>query len=501
LADDSLNGHRLSARLELRLTQRLSLTPQMRQSLEMLQMNVLELQQRVLAELSENPLLEEVLDDEKSPDEDESPSREPGQEPHDEVMSLLLKRQADQGQEDDEFRAPVVERWRGDGDTTDPAVYERVLFKRENLADHLLDQLHLARLSADGLKIAERIIGNIDTDGFLRASLGEIARNAKTQVVNVKQILRLIQEFDPPGVGARDLKESLKIQLRQLFAEQELLTNSDPFPARLRSFAKKAVDKHFDLLVSHKHSELKKALSIGDTTLKSIIGLIERLEPRPGSGFDMERGVPIVPDVYVVKRGSRFVPILNEQKLPRVRIVRNYQDTLGVSELGPKEREFIKQRTTRANWVMKSIAQWKRTMLRVAEVIVEFEAEFFEKGALFLKPLKLTDVATQLELHETTVGRTVSNKFIDTPRGVFEMRYFFHRGLDTLGGARVSSITVKQLVKELIAKEQLDSPYNDQQISSMLAERRIKVSRRAIAKYRESLGVPSSHLRKRQNVT
>ena len=500
MADDSLNAHRLSARIELRLTQKLSLTPQMRQSLEMLQMNVLELQQRVLTELSENPLLEEVSDHEMAPDEDESPTRDPGQESLDEVMSLLLKRQDDQGPED-EFRAPVVERWRGDGDSMDPAVYERVLFRRENLADHLLDQLHLARLSADGFKIAERIIGNIDTDGFLRASLGEIARNAKTQVVNVKQILRLIQEFDPPGVGARDLKESLKIQIRALFAEQELLPNSDPFPARLRGLAKKAVDRHFDLLVSHKHSELKKALKIGDTTLKSIIALIERLEPRPGSGFDSERGVPIVPDVYVVARGSRFVPILNEQKLPRVRIVRNYQDSLGECELGPEEREFIKQRTTRANWVMKSIAQWKRTMLRVAEVIVEFEAEFFEKGALFLKPLKLTDVATLLELHETTVGRTVSNKFIDTPRGVFEMKYFFHRGLDTLGGARVSSITVKQLVKELVAKEQLNSPYNDQQISSMLAERRIKVSRRAVAKYRESLGIPPSHLRKRQNMT
>jgi len=187
--------------------------------------------------------------------------------------------------------------------------------------------------------------------------------------------------------------------------------------------------------------------------------------------------------------------------LPRLRIVRNYQNSLRVSELGPEEREFIKQRATRANWVMKSIAQWKRTMLRVAEVIVEFEAEFFEKGTLFLKPLKLTDVATRLELHETTVGRTVSNKFIDTPRGVFEMKYFFHRGLDTLGGTRVSSITVKQLVKELIAKERPDSPYNDQQISSVLAERRIKVSRRAIAKYRESLGIPPSHFRKRQNVT
>ncbi len=464
-------------------------------------MNVLELQQQILAELSENPLLEEVSDYEKGPDEDESPTRDPGQESYDEVMSLLLKRQDDDGPEEDELRAPVVERWRGDSDTVDPAVYDRVLFTREDLADHLLVQLHLARLSADDLDIAERIIGNIDTDGFLRASLGEVAGNTKTPVAKVKQLLRLIQEFDPPGVGARDLKECLKIQLRQLFAEQELLTNSDPFPARLRALTKKAVDKHFDLLVSHKYSELKKALGIGDKTLKSIIGLIETLEPRPGSGFDRESGVPVVPDVYVVKRGSRFVPILNEQKLPRLRIVRNYQNSLRVSELGPEEREFIKQRATRANWVMKSIAQWKRTMLRVAEVIVEFEAEFFEKGTLFLKPLKLTDVATRLELHETTVGRTVSNKFIDTPRGVFEMKYFFHRGLDTLGGTRVSSITVKQLVKELIAKERPDSPYNDQQISSVLAERRIKVSRRAIAKYRESLGIPPSHFRKRQNVT
>jgi len=498
LADDSLNRHGLSVRLEQRLTQRLSLTPQMRQSLEMLQMNVLELEQQILTELSENPLLEEVLDNERAPNEDESPTREPDQESLDEVMSLLM-RGANRGPEEDEFRAPVVERWGGDSDMVDPAVYEHVLFRHENLADHLMGQLHLARLSADDFRIGERIIGNIDADGFLRASLGEIARNAKAHVVNVRPVLRLIQEFSPAGVGARDLRECLKIQLQNLFSEHELLTDSDPFPARLHRLAMKAVDKHFDLLVSHKHSQLKKALKIGDATLKNIIALIEALEPRPGSGFDLERGVPIIPDVYVVRRGTGFVPILNEQKLPRLRIVKNYEDSLGVSELGPEEREFIRQRSTRANWVMKSIAQWKRTILRVAEVIVEFEVEFFEKGALFLRPLKLTDVATQLELHETTVGRTVSNKFIDTPRGMFEMKYFFHRGFDTRAGTRVSSITVKQLVKELIAKERPDAPYNDQQVSSMLAERRIKVSRRVIAKYRESLGIPSSHLRKRQN--
>ncbi len=501
MADDSLNRHRLSARLEQRLTQKLTLTPQMRQSLEMLQMNVLELQQQILAELSENPLLEEVMDFEKNPDEDETPAQDPDQNSLDEVMSLLMKRGTDLGPEEDEFRAPVIERWRGDSDVVDPTVYERVLFRRENLADHLLGQLHFARLSERDFEVAEQIIGNIDSDGFMRASLYEIAKNTKVRVEDVKQILRLVQEFDPPGVGARDLKECLKIQLRHLFAEHELLTNSDPFPARLRDLAMKAVDKHFGLLVAHKHTELKKALKIGEPTLKSIVDLIETLEPRPGSGYDLERGIPIIPDVYVVKRGSLFVPILNEHKLPRLRIVRNYEDNFGVDELGPKEREFIRQRATRANWVMKSIAQWKVTILRVAEVIVKFESEFFEKGALFLRPLKLTDVAAELELHETTIGRTVSNKFIDTPRGLFEMKYFFHRGLDTLGGTIVSSITVKQLVKELIAKERPDSPYNDQQVSNMLAERRIKISRRAVAKYRESLGIPPSHLRKRQNVT
>ncbi len=499
MAEDLSNRHRLSARLDQRLTQKLVLTPQMRQSLEMLQMNVLELQQKILAELTENPLLEEVSDLEEAPEEDTAPINDPEDEALDEVMSLLLKRKLDYGPEEDEFRAPVIEHWRADSDIVDPAVYERILFKRENLADHLMGQLHVARLSADDFKVAERITGNIDSDGFLRASLKLIAKNAEVDVEKVRQILRLIQEFDPPGVGAKDLKECLKIQLRSLFAEREVLPNTAPLPKRLWVLAQKAIDDHFDFLVAHKHAELRKALRISDSTLKSIVSLIETLEPRPGSAFDVERGIPIVPDVYVVKRDSRFVPILNEQKLPRLRIVRNYQKNFEVDQLGPKEREFIRQRSSRANWVVQNIARWKRTLLRVAEVIVDYESEFFEKGTLFLKPLKLMDVAERLDLHETTVGRTVSNKFIDTPRGVFEMKYFFHRGLDTFTGATVSSITVKHLVKELVTKEPPDSPYNDQQIVDMLAERRIKISRRAIVKYRESLGILPSHLRKRQN--
>lgn len=498
MAEDLSNRHRLSARLDQRLTQKLVLTPQMRQSLEMLQMNVLELEQKILAELTENPLLEEVSDLEKSPEEDATPTTDPEDESLDEVMSLLLKRKSDDGPDEDEFRVPVIERWRGDSDIVDPAVYERILFKRENLADHLMDQLHLDRLSADDFKIAERIIGNIDSDGFLRVPLKLIAGNAKVDVEKVRQILRLIQEFDPPGVGAKDLRECLKIQLRNLFAEHEVLSDTAPFSKRLWALVQKAIDAHFGLLVGHKYAELRKALRISDSTLKSIVSLIETLEPRPGSAFDLESGIPVVPDVYVVKHGSRFVPILNEQKLPRLRIVRNYQESLGVDHLGPKEREFIRQRASRANWVVKNIAQWKRTLLRVAEVIVDYESEFFEKGTLFLKPLKLMDVAERLDLHETTVGRTVSNKFIDTPRGMFEMKFFFHRGLDTFTGATVSSVTVKQLVKELVTKEPPDSPYNDQQIADMLAERRIKISRRAIVKYRESLGILPSHLRKRQ---
>jgi len=498
LAEDISNRQRLSARLDQRLTQKLALTPQMRQSLEMLQMNILELQQKILAEMTENPLLEEVSDLEELPEENVTPNADPDDQSLDEVMSLLLKRTSDHGPEEDEPRAPVVDHWRTDSDIVDPAVYERTLFKRENITDHLMGQLHLARLSPEDFKVAERIIGNIDSDGFLRVPLKLIAKNAGVSLDKVKQILRLVQEFDPPGVGARDLKECLKIQLRSLFAEREVLSDTLPLSKRLRSLVQEAVDKHFGLLVGHKYAELRRALKISDSTLKSIVALIETLEPRPGSAFDLESGIPVVPDVYVVRRGAKFVPILNEQKLPRLRIVRNYQDSLGVDHLGPKEREFIRQRASRANWVVKNIAQWKRTLLRVAEVIVDYESDFFEKGTLFLKPLKLMDVAERLDLHETTIGRTVSNKFIDTPRGVFEMKFFFHRGLDMFTGATVSSITVKQLVKELVAKEPPDSPYNDQQIADILAERRIKVSRRAIAKYRESLGILPSHLRKRQ---
>jgi len=496
LAEELSNRHRLSARLEQRLSQKLVLTPQMRQSLEMLQMSVLELQQRILAELMENPLLEEVNDLEQAvEDEETEPAQDPDGNTNDELIALLTRDASDD--EDEEPRPPVVEEWRGETTIADPSIYERVLSKRENLTDHLLTQLHLARLSEEDFAVAERIIGNIDENGFLRASLSEIAKSAGTDAKKVAQLLRLIQEFDPPGVGARDLKECLKIQLRHLFAEHKLFTDAEPLSPKLKKLANRAIDRHFDLLVAHKYAQLRKALRISEPTLRQVVSLIENLEPKPGRAFDMEGQLAIVPDVYVVKRGKRFVPILNEQKIPRLRMAANYEATLGTGQLDEEERRFIRQRAGRAQWVIKSIEQWKRTILRVAEAIVELESEFFEKGSLFLKPLKLADVASKLGLHETTVGRTVANKFMDTPRGLFEMKYFFHRGLDTLGGSRVSSVTVKQLIRELIEKEPRDAPYNDQQICTILAERRIKLSRRAVAKYRESMGIPPSHLRRR----
>ena len=486
-------------RLDQRLTQKLALTPQMRQSLEMLQMNVLELQQQVLQELAENPLLEEVSDLDSPQSDDETPLNEPERDPLDEVMSLLLKRQGDYPGEDDEPRSQVTERWRGDSEIADPAVYERVLSSRENLADHLIGQLNLTRLSEADSDVAKRIIGNIDDDGLLRTPLGEIASNAGVNLPKAKQILRLVQEFDPPGVGARDLKECLKLQLRSLFAEHEIFANSEPLTPKLHDIANAAIEHHFDLLVAHKHAELKKALRISDVTLKKMLQVIEALEPRPGRVFEGDKGTPIVPDVYVVKRRNEYVPILNEQKIPKLRVVKNYQNNFSIDQLGEEELKFIQQRAVRAQWIMRNISQWKTTMLRVAKIIVKFESEFFEKGALFMKPLRLGDVAKELELHETTVGRTVTNKFIDTPRGLFEMKYFFHRGLGTLGGTRISSITIKHLIAELIESEPRDAPYNDQRIADILEERRIKVSRRAVAKYRESQGIPPSHARKRSH--
>lgn len=501
MADEFGSRQRLAARLDQRLTQKLALTPQMRQSLEMLQMNILELCQQIRTELTENPLLEEESEVFTAQEEDSTPADEPPDDSLDDVMRLLLKRQTEYAPEDEDYRPPVVEHWRGDSEIVDPAVYERVLFRRENLADHLLSQLQLAKLSEEDFRVAERIVGNIDEDGFLRVSIAELAANSKVKTAKVKQILGVVQEFDPPGVGARDLKECLSLQLRSLFSEHELFTNGDPFSPKLRELASKAVEKHFDLLAAHRHPQLKRALKIGDATLKKVVELIEALEPYPGRAFDVERGTPILPDVYVVKRGGKYVAMLNDRKIPRLRVVTNYEDSLQKSELEADEREFIRQRATRAQWVLRSIAQWKETMLRVAEVIVEFESEFFDKGALFLKPLKLTDVSTRLELHETTIGRTVSNKYIDTPRGLFEMKYFFHRGLETHRGSRVSSITVKQLVKERIEKEDPGVPYNDQQICDILAGQGIIVSRRVIAKYREVLGIPPSHLRKRHDAT
>jgi RNA polymerase sigma-54 factor len=491
----------MEARLELKLSQKLIMTPQLQQAIKLLQLSRLELSQTLAQELQENPVLEEVLPDaaDDAPEGDGAPgeamaSMEAGttapERQAETEGEMELKSEFDQvGTRWDEY---IDEMSDGrDYGTIEPSEedrpsYDQTLTRMPSLSDHLMWQLHLSVSDDAQLAAGEVIIGNIDDDGYLRATLDEMARAAGTMPRDVESALAVIQGFDPVGVGARDLKECLLIQVRYLDLQGSLV--------------EKIIQEHLPDLEKRKYQNIAKVLNVTQQdVLEASAFIIHELEPKPGRPFASADTQYVVPDVYVAKVEDRYVIQLNDEGFPRVRINPYYRKILGQKEgVDKTTREYIEERLRSAQWLIKGMEQRNKTIYKVAESIVKFQTEFLEHGISLLKPMVLKDVAEDISMHESTISRVTTNKYMHTPQGIFPLKFFFTTGFTTAGtGAEVSSLTVKDTIQKMVREESPAAPLKDQQIVDALKARGLDIARRTVAKYREELRIPPTSVRKR----
>jgi RNA polymerase sigma-54 factor len=481
----------LEQKLHLKLSQKLIMTPSLQQAIKLLQLSKLELQEVLNQELLENPLLEETAEEIKQ-EEAESESQETKNEQAEEAKKVETKEQEKEKDSFDEidydayFQDYIEYGYnpRGMGEEHEEFPIENTLTRPPNLTDHLTWQLNMSDASPRVKEIGAFIIGNIDEDGYLRATNEEIASSGNFEMKDVEAAVSAIQSLDPIGVGARDLRECLLLQLQ--FLEVDV------------PFVEEIIRDHWDDFMHKKYVQISKTIGVDMKTLEGIVEVIKHLDPKPGRKYSNERAIYVEPDVYVHKVGDEYIIVLNEDGMPKLRINGSYRAMLTSmdSKSDGETVNYIKDKIRSAVWLIKSLDQRQRTIYKVAESIVKHQREFLERGIDFLRPLVLRDVADDIQMHESTVSRVVSNKYMHTPRGLFLMKYFFHSGIDSDTGEDISSLTVKKKIQSYIEAEDPRKPLSDSKIMKILNDEGINIARRTVAKYRDELNIPSSTDRK-----
>jgi RNA polymerase sigma-54 factor len=480
------------------LGQTVTMTPQLQQAIKLLQLSRLELEQFVETQMSENPVLEEVAtetSDDYSPIEKEFTESEAVSGRLEEASSIVDQVGKTKDNEVDWERLSNYEESRnqasssgskGNVDDETPN-YENIVTKASTLQEYVLDQAREVDLTSEELKIAEQIAGNIDDRGYLTISLEELCEKEKFDLELAEGVLDTIQRFEPPGIGARDLRECLLLQIKHF---------------KLRNgVVEKIVDHHLHDLENRNYSAVAKALGITLDVVYTNVGVIAGLEPIPGRQFGPDAPQYVIPDVFVFKLGDQWIVSMNEEGLPRLRVSSFYKDMLK-DQKAPQAKdssgkEYLDDKIRSAKWIIKSMEQRQRTIHRVMEKILERQREFFEYGIQYLKPMVLRDIADALELHESTISRVTTNKYVHTPRGIFELKFFFNSAIGRSDGESVANEAVKNRISVIIKAEDAIKPLSDQQIMDMLTKENIDISRRTVAKYREQLGIlPSSKRRK-----
>lgn len=477
-------------RLELKLAQKLILTPQLQQSIQLLQLPLLELSQNITQELMENPLLEEIA--ERATDEvKELPLEEETEEvlPRDQPEDIEVPLEKIFGFTSDDYFEERGSDGRDLGyfgalndDTNVAPLFERNI-RKINLYEHLLWQLRLSNTPKLIGQVAEIIINNLNEDGYLEASIEEIAKTAHVNHKTVEEALKLIREFDPTGVGARNLQECLLLQLKPLNLEKTLV--------------EKILTDGFSELGGKKYNQLAAKFKTSVENILTAVSIIEKLEPRPGRNYSNEEVLHIVPDVYIKESDGNFVISLNEEGIPRIRLSNYYRRLLANKKaLGEEERQFLEERLRSAVWLLKSLDQRNKTIYKVTESILKFQEDFFRYGIEYLKPLNLRDVAEDLGMHESTISRVTSNKYLYCPHGILSFKFFFSNVVHSEKG-NISSTIVKNFIKNLISKEDPKMPLSDGKIVKLLKDNSINLARRTVAKYREELKIPSHSKRRK----
>ena len=479
----------METRLSLRQSQRVVMTPLLQQAIQLLQLSTLELQEVVQKELLENPLLEEVAPETgdgpeaaAAPTTPDAPAPTPV-EPAPLESSPTAERQTDDlpfdltavmFDDNNDERSLVAQEER------EEMPFENIVRSVNSLTDHLDEQLRFTVEDPLVRRIGNEIIGNLDEDGYLRAELSEIAERCQTTVEQVEKVLQLIQAFDPPGVAARSIQECLLIQLK---------TDPNPDPVSVE-----IVEEHFDELSRRRYPDIARALKLPLDRVMESVEEIMGLEPKPGRRFGGADSRYIVPDVVVHKMGGEYVVVLNEDGIPRLRVNSLYRSLLRNN--GDEARAYVEQKLRSAVWLIKSVDQRQRTLRKVTQSIVKFQRDFLDKGLPCLRPLSLRDVGEDIGMHESTISRVTTNKYVETPQGLFELKYFFHSGIASGDGEMVSSVSVKKMIQDLLANEDPAKPLSDQEVAQILKGRGLTIARRTVAKYREELGILPSHQRR-----
>jgi RNA polymerase sigma-54 factor len=469
----------LEIKQDLRLTQQLVMTPQLQQAIKLLQLSRMELQETIAQEMKENPVLEEVSSLEEASDQEE-------------ISGLEEKVHQDEPAEAPE---PIKEfDWEeymeGHGMSTynppksdgEGASWENFLTRQVTLSDYLFWQLRMSEATPQEYEIGTLIIGNIDENGYLQGSLDEICRDVDCSATQSEEILTLIQSFDPAGVGARDLRECLMIQLTGL-SEREPL-------------AEHIVESCLAYCKKRDYRGLARKLKVPLAQVLAAVEIISHLDPKPGRPFSSDEARVIIPDVFVYKVEGDYVVVLNDDGLPKLRINTYYRNMLD-TEADNVPRGYLKEKMKSALWLIRSIQQRQMTLYKVTKSIVKFQRDFIDEGINALKPLVLREVADDIEMHESTVSRVTTNKYVHTPQGIYELKFFFSGKVGGFG-KEVSAKRVQNLIRELIAEEDPRKPLSDEKICQLLKERHtITIARRTVAKYREMMKILSSSERKK----
>ena len=478
----------IEMRQQMKLTQQLVMTPQLQQAIKLLQLSRIELQDVVRQELEENPVLEEALELEESREVEQIELNELEQQPSAESVEFkeVIAGEGTLNETDwdsyiEGYNYSAGEHYFEDDERPS---YENILTKKGTLSDHLMWQLNLTRLSDQETRVGAEIIGNIDEDGYLRASLADVAMACQVDEPFVEAVLKRIQEFDPVGVGARGLQETLLLQVRHLGLGDSLVET--------------ILQNHLKDLEIRNYKHIARTLGVDINEILIAAKVIAGLDPKPGHLIGQEDVQYISPDIFVYKIGDEYVVVLNDEGLPNLRVSPFYaNDVKSGRHFDAKAEEYISDKIRSALWLIKSIHQRQRTIYKAAKSIVKFQRNFLDQGIEYLKPLVLRDVAEDIGMHESTISRVTTNKYIQTPQGLFELKYFFNSGISTNEGDFIASESVKNRIKELVTAEDPRKPHSDQRLADLLSGHNINIARRTVTKYREMLRIGSSSERKR----
>ncbi len=511
---------------DLRLRQQLVMTPQLQQAIKILQLSLPELEAVVQSELDSNPVLEPLdsspaenaPENSSNSDEDFTPppdgelseereaapaaADEPPNEwdapPGSEEVPVASSEARDATLEMEQFDRIDKLDWReymenysnnwqeaepADPDDERRQTVENTLTRKTSLEDHLMWQLRLSSFCELDQRIGATIIYNLNDDGYLETPMAELAAQLEVAEAEVERVLKRVQQLDPPGAVARDLRECLLLQLKNLGMEESL--------------AARVVSNHLDLLEKHRYNEIAKLLAVSVEAVNQAQKIISLLEPKPGRDYGGQEPTYVIPDVFIVKMGNEYIVTLNQSAVPRLRLAGYYQRVMNDGQTGAETKEYLQERLRSAKWLVKSIYQRQQTIYKVANSIIKFQRAFFDHGIGSLRPLVLKDVAEDIGMHESTISRATANKYAHTPQGIFELKFFFTSGVKSGSGEDVSAETVKEKIRAMVTVERSNNPLSDQAIAEILRRDNINIARRTVAKYRQALGILPSASRKR----